>query len=204
MSMGASTGQLYGLIGPPGPITKLHALDKACIPILLLGYTVLQLIMGTLGRFTEKKRLLFFALATWFLLCDGRRRDDGGVSFQSLVGHGNTVVGIIRGEDGLARPNLAGLYRPGCPQQERNLPYKDVFCLGFSSPHFRGDLQHSNLLFFTALDLVGFPEMSSARVGSRNDAVTGPELGSSFFFREVVREICDQGVVWVKIWDPTC
>jgi hypothetical protein len=157
--MGASTGIPHDMIGILEPIIQYHALDKTCILVSILGYTLMQLIMGILGLirgFTKRKRkiTLSFILTTWFLLCDGRRRDDAAVPFQSLVGHGNTVVGITRGENELARSNLEGLYRPGCPQQERNLPYKDLFCLGFSSPHLRGDIQHSTLLFFTTLDMV--------------------------------------------------
>ena len=118
----AYTGLLYNMVGTFGPITKLHALDKICIPILLLGYTLLQSIMVIYLRFARKRIItLFFILSTWSLLCDGQRRGDAVVPFQSPVRHGDTVVGLTSGVGNeLLRFRPSEQDRPGCSQTEKN------------------------------------------------------------------------------------
>ena len=54
------TGLLYNMVGTVGPINKLHVLDKICIPILLLGYTLLQSIMIIYVRFARKRIISLF------------------------------------------------------------------------------------------------------------------------------------------------
>jgi hypothetical protein len=112
-SMAASTGTPHDMIGILEPIIHYHVLDKTCILVSILEYTLMQLIMGILGLirgFTERKRkiTLFFILTTWVLLCDGRCRDDAVDPFQSSVRHGNTVVGITRRGDGYGLLGLGG------------------------------------------------------------------------------------------------
>jgi hypothetical protein len=191
--MGASTGKLCNMIGIPKPIMKYHALDKICMLISILGYTILQLIMGILGRFAEKKNsiTLFFILTTWVLLCDGQRRDDAAIPFQSFAGCGNTVLGITRRDGGpechsltgLYRPecpSLTGLYRPECPLSERNLLCRDGLYLGSSHFIFRVGLPHSCFLSSSTCGLTESLKMSSGGEDSRNDAVTVTDTGRPF------------------------
>jgi hypothetical protein len=178
--MDASTGKPYGMIGSSEPIIKIHVLDKACIPILLLGYTMLQLIVGIMSRFAVKKGSLFLALSTWFLLCDGQRRYDAAVPFQSLAGHENTVVGIARGDECHEDPSLREYYRPGYSQPGGVFDYKDGFYLGSLCLHSRDVSQHSGFSSLSIPGLVGHPKMSTSGEGSRNDAVTGFGTGGAY------------------------
>jgi hypothetical protein len=180
--MGASTGKLCNMIGIHKPIMQYHALDKICMLISILGYTILQLIMGILRRFSERKSsiTLFFILTTWVLLCDGQRRDDATIPFQSLAGCGNTVLGIRRRDDGPECHSLTGLYRPECPLSERNLLCRDGLYLGFSHLIFRVGLSHSCVLSFFTCDLTESLKMSSGGEDLRNDAVTVTDAGRSF------------------------
>ena len=131
--MEASAAQPYDTIGYFEPIIKIHVMDKASMPILLLGHTLLQLILAIQSRITVKKGLLLHALATWFLLCGGQRRDDAADPFQSLEGFENTVVGIIRGDECPEDPCLSGYHRPGYSQPGGYFESRDSFSLGPSS-----------------------------------------------------------------------
>ncbi len=121
LSMEASTGKSDDVIGISKPIMNFHALDKTCVLLLLLEYTLLQLIVRILERFTERKRTitLILLLSTWVPLCDGHHQSDAAVPFQSPVGHGNTVMGITRRDDGYCLPSLRGHYRPECSLPEK-------------------------------------------------------------------------------------
>ena len=140
------TGLPYNVVGTSEPITKSHALDKICIPILLLGYTLLQFFMVIYDRFARKRIiLLFLLLSTWSLLCGEQRHGGAVVSFQSPVRNGNTVVGLISGDESdLLRSCLSEQTRPECSQTEKNWMYKDGLNFnGFGS--YRPDvLFHSN------------------------------------------------------------
>jgi hypothetical protein len=121
-------------------------LDKICIPILLLGYTLLQSIMVIYVRFARKRIItLFFILSTWSLLCDGQRRVGAVVPFQSPVRHGDTVVGLTSGiGNELLRFRPSEQNRPECSRTEKNWLYKDGLKFnGFSSYH-PDTLFHSN------------------------------------------------------------
>ena len=181
--MEASTGKLYEMIGAIEPILKCHALDKINILLWILEYTLMQSIMGILSlkRFTEEKGkiTLIFVLSTWVLLCDGRRR--GGVAdpFHSPVRHGNTAVGIIRGDDSIACFSLRGCCRQDCPQLGRDWLCEDGLYLDcFSS------LCHHELMLYgfvlSTFEPVEPAEMSEGKERVRNDAVTESGTGSSF------------------------
>ena len=206
MGMGASTGKPDNMIGSSKPIIQCQELDKICVLLLLLEYTLLQLIMRILRRFTERKRIitLFVILSTWVPLCDGHRRGDAVVPFQSRVRHGNTVMGITRWDDGAEWPSPGGHYRPGCPPPGRDLCSKDGSNLGFPCLHFDADLWRSTALSFpTHFPVVYLPMSSSGGDDQRNDAVTGAEMER--LFCEVVREINDESFVWLQIRDhPSC
>jgi hypothetical protein len=80
--MEASTGKPDNMIGSSKPIIQCQELDKICVLLLLLEYTLLQLIMRILRRFTERKRIttLFFSLPSQrfsvFGLCVGYGADE--------------------------------------------------------------------------------------------------------------------------------
>jgi hypothetical protein len=183
LSMGASTGKLYYMIGNSNPIIKYHAVDKICILISLLEYALMQLIMGILERFTQRKSTitLFFILTTWVLLCDGQCLDDAAFPFQSLAGCGNTVLGITSRDGGPVGLSLLGHYRPECPLPEGDLLCKDGLYLGFSPLHICVGLPYSCVFVLPSQDdLFDCIKMSSSSENPRNDAVTGVELGRTF------------------------
>ncbi len=170
--MGASTGKLLEMIGTIGPILKYHVLDKiSCVLLLVLEYTLMQLIMGILSlkRFTERKGkiTLLFALSTWSPLCDGQRRDDAGVPFQSLVGHGNIVMGIMKGDECREDPSLRGYCRPGYSPPGRVFDYEDGLYLGSLCLHSCDDFQYSCIPSLTIPDLLGHHKMSSVLFRSK-------------------------------------
>jgi hypothetical protein len=94
------TGHLYSRIGTTEPIPEIHALDKICILFFILEYTITQLITLVLKRIGVKRTVtLLFILLTWSPLCDGQRVVVASVSFQFPVRHGNTVMGVTRGNE---------------------------------------------------------------------------------------------------------
>ena len=183
--MGASTGKLIKMIGTVGPILKYHVLDKiSCVLLLVLEYTIMQLIMGILSlkRFTERKGkiTLLFILSTWFPLCDGQRRDDAGFPFQSLVGHGNIVMGIMKGDECREDPSLRGYCRPGYSPPGRVFDHEDGLYLGSLCLHSCDDFHYSCVPSLTIPDLLGHHQMSTSGESPRNDAVVGIGMGSGF------------------------
>jgi hypothetical protein len=154
--MGSSTGKLYNMIDVPKPIVKYHAMNRICMLISILGYTSIQLIMGILRRFAERKSTitLFFILTTWVLLFDGQRRDDAAIPFQSYVECGNTVMGITRRDSGPECFRLVGHYRPECLLPERDLLCNDGLNFGCLRLHSCFGLPYSCALSFFSHDMI--------------------------------------------------
>ncbi len=185
MSMGVSmnkvdhiptkqTEHLYSGIGTTEPIREIHAVDEICILFCILEYTIMQLITLVLKRIGVKRTLtLLFILVTWSPLCDGQRLAVASVSFQSPVRHGNTVMGVTRGNESFLHClGPSDYYRQEWSQSEQNLLSKDGLLFGSLCLHPWHCLMCSNFFFLSTCDPAGHPKMSSDQEGAGDKVET--------------------------------
>ena len=159
------TGHLYSGIGTTEPIREIHAVGKICILFNIWKYTIMQLITLILKRIGVKRTFsLLFILLTWSPLCDGQRLVVASVPFQSPVRHGNTVMGVTRGNECfLQYLGPSDYYRQEWSQPEQNLLSKDGSFFGSLCLHPWHCLMCSNFVSLPIFDPEEYPKMSSGQ-----------------------------------------